>query len=99
MTRRALVAGGSIAGLFAAVLLSRRGWQVNVYERSEVELAGRGAGIVTHPELLDLLRLCEVSTDALGVPVEERVAYDKEGQPVRVLALPQIGRASCRERV
>lgn len=48
---KAIVAGGSLGGLFAANLLTRSGWDVDVFERVPEELAGRGAGIVTHPEL------------------------------------------------
>ena len=44
--RRALVVGGSMSGLLAALLLERAGWEVDVFERVESELAGRGAGIV-----------------------------------------------------
>ena len=40
-----------MAGLFAGVLLQRAGWQVSIFERSESELASRGAGIATHDEL------------------------------------------------
>ena len=54
--RYAVVVGGSIGGLFAAALLRRKGWDVDVYERSDVELNGRGAGIVSHPELLRILQ-------------------------------------------
>jgi 2-polyprenyl-6-methoxyphenol hydroxylase-like FAD-dependent oxidoreductase len=43
--RRAIVVGGSIAGLFVAAFLRRIGWQVDVYERSSTELIGRGVGI------------------------------------------------------
>jgi 2-polyprenyl-6-methoxyphenol hydroxylase-like FAD-dependent oxidoreductase len=46
---KAIVVGGSLGGLFAANLLSRNGWEVDVFERVPEELAGRGAGIVTHP--------------------------------------------------
>ncbi len=53
--RRALVIGGSLGGLFAAHLLRNDGWKVDVFERVPDELAGRGAGIVTHPELFDAL--------------------------------------------
>ncbi|WP_237710895.1 FAD-dependent monooxygenase [Saccharopolyspora spinosa] len=48
-TRQAIVVGGSIGGLGAAALLRRQGWEVTVYERSPVTLAGAGAGIVVHP--------------------------------------------------
>ena len=50
--RRALVIGGSMSGLLAAVMLQRRGWEVDVFERVSGELAGRGAGIVAQPELI-----------------------------------------------
>ena len=59
MQGRALIIGGSLSGLFAALLLRSRGWEVDVYERAETELAGRGAGIVTHQMLWDAL-------DAMG---------------------------------
>jgi len=44
--RRALIVGGSMSGLLAALLLRHAGWDVDVFERVESELAGRGAGIV-----------------------------------------------------
>ena len=53
--RRAVIVGGSMSGLFTAAFLRRIGWDVDVFERSPVELVGRGAGITTHPELLDAL--------------------------------------------
>ena len=37
--RRAIIVGGSLAGLFAAAFLRRIGWQVDIYERSSVELS------------------------------------------------------------
>ena len=47
-TRRALIIGGSVGGLFAAHMLGRIGWEVDVFERAREDLAGRGAGIGTH---------------------------------------------------
>jgi 2,6-dihydroxypyridine 3-monooxygenase len=46
---RAIVVGGSLGGLTAALLLREVGCVVDVYERSRTPLAGRGAGIVAHP--------------------------------------------------
>ena len=46
---RALVVGGSLGGLTAALVLRDQGWDVDVLERSAVPLQGRGAGIVLHP--------------------------------------------------
>ena len=53
---RALVIGGSMSGLLAGLCCGARGWEVDVYERVESELAGRGAGIVAQHELIATLR-------------------------------------------
>jgi 2,6-dihydroxypyridine 3-monooxygenase len=47
---RAVVVGGSIGGLTAALLLRDLGFTVEVYERSSTILSGRGSGIVLHPD-------------------------------------------------
>ncbi|MGW6578179.1 FAD-dependent monooxygenase [Streptomyces globisporus] len=52
--RHAVVAGGGIGGLTAAVALSRRGWRVTVCERASA-LTGIGAGIVLAPNALRAL--------------------------------------------
>ncbi|MEU9307614.1 FAD-dependent monooxygenase [Streptomyces sp. NPDC048256] len=52
--RHAVVAGGGIGGLTAAVGLHRRGWRVTVCERASV-LTGVGAGIVLAPNALRAL--------------------------------------------
>jgi 2-polyprenyl-6-methoxyphenol hydroxylase-like FAD-dependent oxidoreductase len=52
---RAIVIGASLAGLFAATLVRKAGWHTEAFERSHVELVGRGAGITTHPERLQSL--------------------------------------------
>jgi 2,6-dihydroxypyridine 3-monooxygenase len=49
MTRRAIVVGGSLGGLTAALVLRDLGWTVDVYERSPRLLMARGVGIVAHP--------------------------------------------------
>jgi len=46
---RAVVVGGSLGGLNAALWLRDLGWNVEVLERSASPLEGRGAGIVLHP--------------------------------------------------
>ena len=42
-SRRAVIIGGSMSGLFTAAFLRQIGWDTDVYERSTVELAGSGA--------------------------------------------------------
>ncbi len=91
MMRRALVIGGSIGGLFTALLLRQRGWDVMVTERVATPLSGRGAGIVTHPQLWRIMeRLGFDPTAAFGVPVERRVTYARDGSVSGVLAVPQV---------
>jgi 2,6-dihydroxypyridine 3-monooxygenase len=46
---RAIVIGGSLGGLTAALVLRDQGWDVDVLERSPNPLEGRGTGIVVHP--------------------------------------------------
>ena len=49
MTARVAIAGGSIGGLNAGVLLQEAGYDVHIYERSTEALQARGAGIVVLP--------------------------------------------------
>jgi 2,6-dihydroxypyridine 3-monooxygenase len=49
MTGRAIVIGGSLGGLTAALVLRDLGWTVDVFERSPRLLMARGVGIVAHP--------------------------------------------------
>ena len=80
---RAIVVGGSLGGLFAANLLRRQGWDVHVYEHSRVDLVGRGAGIITHPELFTCLARIGIAVDErFGVDVPERIAFDPDGRIV-----------------
>jgi 2-polyprenyl-6-methoxyphenol hydroxylase-like FAD-dependent oxidoreductase len=88
--RRAVIIGGSMSGLFAAAFLRRIGWDVDVFERSPVELVGRGAGITTHPELLAALEESGAGTGDLGIEVEKRIAIDRAGRIIGERALPQI---------
>jgi 2-polyprenyl-6-methoxyphenol hydroxylase-like FAD-dependent oxidoreductase len=88
--RRAVIIGGSMSGLFAAAFLRLKGWEVDVYERSVVELVGRGAGITTHPELLEALEKSGAGTRDLGVEVEKRIALDREGRVIGQRALRQV---------
>jgi len=81
--RRAIVIGGSIAGLFVGAFLRRIGWQVDIYERSSIELIGRGVGIfATHLELLEALDKCAAGTVDIGVIVYRRVTFDRTGDVI-----------------
>ena len=79
-----------MSGLFSAAFLRQIGWDVDVYERSRVELVGRGAGITGHPELLDALTASGAGTEQLGVEVPKRVALDRDGRITDERPLRQI---------
>src|SRR5262245_38508513 len=87
---RAVIIGGSMSGLFTAAFLRQIGWQCDVYERSAVELVGRGAGITTHPELLEALESSGAGTRALGIEVDKRIAHDGDGRLTAKRLLRQI---------
>lgn len=87
---RALIVGGSLGGLFAANLLYRSGWDVEVYEQSPVPLAGRGAGIIPHPGLYSALERIGIAIDGtFGVDIRLRATFDRAGAVVGTLAVPQ----------
>jgi 2-polyprenyl-6-methoxyphenol hydroxylase-like FAD-dependent oxidoreductase len=87
---RALVVGGSMSGLFAALLLRRQGFEVDVYERVEGELAGRGAGIVAQPEIAAAFERLGIDFGAnLGVNTVPRRTFDREGR--------LVGETECRQ--
>ncbi|QUN26291.1 FAD binding domain-containing protein [Cupriavidus sp. KK10] len=87
---KAIVVGGSLGGLFAANLLSRDGWDVEVFERVPEALAGRGAGIVTHPELFEALAAAGVQVDdSIGVRVQSRLTLSQDGSVLSQREMPQ----------
>jgi 2-polyprenyl-6-methoxyphenol hydroxylase-like FAD-dependent oxidoreductase len=88
--RRGIVIGGSISGLLAALALRRRGWDVDVFERVEAELAGRGAGIVVQPQLRAVFAAIGVDPDVtLGVTVQGRKTFDFDGRVIGEAECPQ----------
>src|SRR5215813_9659143 len=89
--RRAIVIGGSLAGLFVAAFLRRVGWQVDIYERSSIELIGRGVGIVaSHLELFEALDRCGAGTVDIGVIVYKRITLDRKGDVIAEKPMLQI---------
>jgi 2-polyprenyl-6-methoxyphenol hydroxylase-like FAD-dependent oxidoreductase len=88
--RRALIIGGSMSGLLAGIALLRRGWDVEVFERVEKELAGRGAGIVAQTELIARLKALGLDTGDLGVALSTRKILDAAGRTAVTLECPQV---------
>jgi 2-polyprenyl-6-methoxyphenol hydroxylase-like FAD-dependent oxidoreductase len=87
---RALVIGGSMSGLLAGIMLHRRGWDVDIFERAEGELAGRGAGIVAQPELIARIEALGLATRDLGVSVTTRQILDRAGCVTATLECRQV---------
>jgi 2-polyprenyl-6-methoxyphenol hydroxylase-like FAD-dependent oxidoreductase len=87
---RALVIGGSMSGLLAGLLLRRAGWQVDIFERVEGELAGRGAGIVAQPDLIATLARIGIETAGLGVEITTRKILDPAGRVTNEFDCPQV---------
>lgn len=87
---RAIVIGGSMSGLFAGLMLRAAGWQVDVYEKVEGLLSGRGAGIVAQPEILEALSALGLDTRHLGVAVEKRRLFDSSGRLLLETDCPQV---------
>jgi 2-polyprenyl-6-methoxyphenol hydroxylase-like FAD-dependent oxidoreductase len=63
--RHAEIAGGGLAGMTAAALLARRGWDVTVHERGE-ELREIGAGIFMWENGLRVLEELGIYEEAMG---------------------------------
>lgn len=79
-----------MAGLFAGLMLQRAGWDVEIFEKAEGELSGRGAGIVAQPELMAMLRQLGIEPHDLGVQVERRRIFDAKGRLTGAHDCPQV---------
>jgi 2-polyprenyl-6-methoxyphenol hydroxylase-like FAD-dependent oxidoreductase len=89
--RRALIAGGSLGGLFAGLLLRQAGWDVTVFERSARDLASRGVGLGTHPEQMDIMRRVGVEMDpSIGVRINERICLGRDGAVIAALPFSKV---------
>jgi 2-polyprenyl-6-methoxyphenol hydroxylase-like FAD-dependent oxidoreductase len=81
--RRALVIGGSLGGLLAAHLLRATGWDAVVFERNAEELASRGVGLGTHPQLIAILKRAGVAfDDSMGIRVPQVICLDRDGKTI-----------------
>lgn len=79
-----------MSGLFVGLLLRQAGWDVEIFERVDGGLTGRGAGIVTHAAMRAVLRAagCDPTRD-LGVDVAGRRTLDRTGRVAGERACPQ----------
>jgi 2-polyprenyl-6-methoxyphenol hydroxylase-like FAD-dependent oxidoreductase len=79
-----------MSGLLSGLLLRRAGWAVDIYERVESELSGRGAGIVAQQELIQRLRRLGLATESLGVQITTRKIIDAFGRFGDDIECPQV---------
>ena len=76
-----------MSGLFAGLLLRRAGFAVDIYERVESELSGRGAGIVAQPVVPRTMRALGIATADLGVEMTTRkISTPKAASSSRCIA-------------
>ena len=90
MKPSATIIGGSMAGLFAATALSKKGWDISVHEKVPVPLSGRGAGIATYDELADLVFKATNNNNVLGTTAKSRVSLDINGKIINSYDYPQV---------
>jgi len=79
-----------MSGLLAAMMLARRGWEADVFERVTGELAGRGAGIVAQPELIARLAALGLDVRNLGVAITTRQILNAAGRVTAKSTCPQV---------
>ena len=90
MKPSATIIGGSMAGLFAATALSKKGWDISVHEKVPVPLSGRGAGIATYDELANLVFKATNNNNVLGTTAKSRVSLDINGNIINSYDYPQV---------
>ena len=90
MKPSASIIGGSMAGLFAATALSKKGWDISIHEKVPVPLSGRGAGIATYDELADLVFKATNNNNVLGTTAKSRVSLDINGKIINSYDYPQV---------
>jgi len=78
---RALIIGGSLGGLMVAHLLRSIGWDAAIFERNDEELASRGVGLGTHPQLIAILKRAGIDFDeSMGITPPRGVCLDGDGR-------------------
>ena len=90
MKPSATIIGGSMAGLFAANALLKKGWDISIHEKVPVPLSGRGAGIATYDELADLVFKATNNNNVLGTTAKSRVSLDINGEIINSYDYPQV---------
>jgi 2,6-dihydroxypyridine 3-monooxygenase len=87
---KVVVVGGSLGGLFHAIVLRSLGYEVEVFEKSSELMKDRGAGIVFQHEVGELLTRYQVAPlESVVVPVRTRRYLDDDGTVSQEGPMPQ----------
>lgn len=91
MPGRALIVGGSIAGLIVGNLLYRRGWDVHVFERASGDLSSRGAGLGTQPDLFRILGGVGIALERSALAlVRSRICLGPDGRALHEVPIEAV---------
>ena len=91
ITNKAVIAGGSLAGLMTGIVLEAAGMDVDIYERSPKVLDDRGAGIVMQAETETFLtQYGGLKPEQTGVWLKYRQYLSCEGTPDNYQTMPQL---------
>jgi len=90
MKPTATIIGGSMAGLFAANALIKKGWDISIHEKVPVPLSGRGAGIATYDDLAEFVYKATNNSNVLGTTARSRVSLDLDGNINASHNYPQV---------
>lgn len=81
--------GGSLSGLMNAIVLSREGYKVQVFERSHPsQLISEAAGLGVGPNVHTFLQTYTKVHDTYGIAHTERSTYDENADLIGKLLLP-----------
>ncbi|MDW5443745.1 FAD-dependent monooxygenase [Polaromonas sp. SM01] len=92
MTHQALIAGGGIGGLAAALACARAGWHVRLYERAPV-FSEVGAGIQIGPNVVKVLHdwgLADALAAVAAFPKQLEVRSAVSGKTLGLLRLGEV---------
>lgn len=77
------IVGGSVGSLVTGISMLKKGFDVNIFERSPSEMQGRGAGLVIQPGLKDFIIDNGLSTENLfGISAHERQILNLHGDVI-----------------
>jgi 2-polyprenyl-6-methoxyphenol hydroxylase-like FAD-dependent oxidoreductase len=91
VSNKAIIAGGSLAGLMTGIVMKAIGVDAHIYERSPKVLDDRGAGIVMQAETeIFLTQYAGLRPEQTGVRLKYRQYLNRQGTPDSYQEMPQL---------